>query len=234
MWGWIIAGVFGIPVGCELAILLHVKKIKNTVKQDVESNIPESLFSEEQRDKVRDVVKKEREKNKKDNKGVVFRKVFGLKKKREISFLVEYGKLIQNVAQIANPKSKHAECEISLKDAFRFAHSVLNRVENLCEKLGGNALKNVNIAFAFTTANIAITLKRNKAVLEIAKDVSKIRKIYEWVKRFANVINPFYWAKQLIKAVVISNMTRELLLAVIDISAWEFAKFYAENNEGKT
>ncbi|MBQ7372942.1 MAG: hypothetical protein IJW64_00020 [Clostridia bacterium] len=223
MIGRIIAGISGFILGAVIVLFVRIKNVRKKINADLQRFAVKGL-TDFQRNKVKQIIVQKRKQYKKQNKGVVARSVLGLKKKKSSVFPKAYADVIKEVAVVFDDKRKNAFLDFSIKSGFDFLHKVIDRIESVLDATEIAVLKNLKISRLAGITSLTSKVLSNKAVnagLGLSKKISNL----------INIINPYHWIKKIALSIFFTKIINEILLASVDIVAWEFARFYEQSQE---
>ena len=220
MFGKILACFFGLIVGGVIALFLKIKSVRKKINGDLQK-IAVNDLTNSQREEVVKIVVEKRKIYKKKNKGVVFRSVFGLKKKKQSVFPKAYFDVIKDVSLVFDKERKMPFLNFSIKSGFIFLQKVVDRLESVVSATEINVLKNLNLSFLVGVTSFSSKVFSNKAVKGVMTTKTRVFNLLY-------ILNPYYWAKKIVLSVFFARIINELMLASVDIVAWEFARFYEQ------
>ena len=216
----ILAGIFGFLCGGVIALLLKIKSVRKKINGDLQK-IAVNDLTNAQRDGVVKIVSEKRKLYKKQNKGVVFCSVLGLKRKKPNVFPKTYFDTIKDVSLIFDQERKRPFLNFSIKSGFAFLQKVVDRFESVINATEISVLKNLNVSFLVNITSFTSKVLLNNKV----KGVMAIRvRVFNLLK----ILTPYYWVKKIVLSVFFTQIINELMLASVDIVAWEFARFYGQ------
>ena len=92
---------------------------------------------------------------------------------------------------------------------------------SLTNDLEINVLKNLNLSFLVGVTSFSSKVFSNKAVKGVMTTKTRVFNLLY-------ILNPYYWVKKIVLSVFFARIINELMLASVDIVAWEFARFYEQ------
>lgn len=216
----ILAGVLGFVFGGVIVMLVKIKRVRKKINGELQKDVINEL-ADLQKTKVEGVITEKRKLYKKKNKGVIARDVLGLKKKKQNVFPKAYVDIIKDVSAIFDEDGQRPYLKFSVKSGFEFLQRVIDRVESVLNATEISVLKNLKISTIADVTKISSKVFTNKAV----------KTGMSFSKRFfnlLNVVNPYHWIKKIVLSIFFTKIINEILLASVDIVAWEFARFYEQ------
>ena len=220
MIGKIFAVILGFFAGGVIALFIKIRRVRKNINCDLQKIAVNELTSY-QREKVVEIVSEKRKIYKKQSKGVVFRSILGLKKKKQTVFPKVYFDVIKDVSMVFDKQGKRPFLNFSIKSGFDFLQKVVDRFESVVNATEINVLKNLNLSFLLGITNFTSKIFSNKTVEGVITIKTKIFNILK-------MLNPYYWIKKIVLSVFFAKIINELMLASVDIVAWEFARFYEQ------
>ena len=220
MLGKIIAGILGIFAGFVFVLLLKVRSTRKKINVELQKIGAHNLDSV-QKSKIEQIILSKRKLYKKQNKGVVFRSVFGLNKKNAGVFPKAYFDIVKEVSVVFDNVRQRPYLDFSIKSGVIFLHKVVDRFESVIDATEIPILKNLNVSKVAGISSFTGKILSNKVV----------KKAMTFKARLLNVLkflNPYHWVKKIALSYFFAQIINELLLASVDIVAWEFARFYEQ------
>ena len=220
MIGKIFAVIAGFFSGGVIALLIKIRSARKKINDDLQK-IAVNELTDGQREEVSQIVSEKRKTYKKQNKGVVFRSVLGLKKKKQSVFPKAYFDIIKAVSLVFDKDRQMPFLNFSIKSGFDFLQKVVDRFESVLNATEISILKNLNISLLANVTSVTSKIFSNKTVKGVMSTKTKILNVLK-------IFNPYYWIKKIVLSVFFTRIINELLLASVDIVAWEFARFYEQ------
>lgn len=221
---WIFALIGGFVTGAIIIVFIKLKRVRIHIFKT--ANQKKELISSDKTDRIDAVVNGYFAQYKKANRFTVFKKVVGISVKTDQKYLYMYGDIIRSVATVYNESSKNPLLEFTVRNLFDFINSVSFDVEGLIDSLDMPMLKNLDISSFYGVYNFSKRVSGGA----VAKSAKKVIKPIAKIKNFVRFINPVTFIKGVIDAVFTASLTRDVMFAVAEIIAWEFAVFYSKNN----
>lgn len=219
MFAKVLAGLFGIVVGFVFVLWLRVRSVRKRINASL-LKIGQLELTTFQKSKIEQIITEKRKLYKKQNKGVVCRDVLGLKKKKSNVFPKAYWLTIKEVALVFDDSRQNPFLDFSIKSAFDFLNRVTDRIENILDDTQIPVLKNVKLSTIMGVTSISKVFS-NKVVKTGASFAKRLGNLL-------NLLNPYHWAKKIALSYFFTKIINEILLASVDVVAWEFARFYKQ------
>lgn len=219
MWAKILAGVFGIVVGFIVVLWFRVRSVRKRINASLRKIGLFELTSSQKRE-IERIITEKRKLYKKQNKGVVCRDVLGLKKKKSNVFPKAYWHIIKEVALVFDDKRQNPFLDFSIKSAFDFLNKVTDRIESILDDMQIPVLKNLKLSTIMGVTSIGKVFS-NKVVKTGASFAKRLGNLF-------NLLNPYHWVKKIALSYFFTKIINEILLASVDVVAWEFARFYKQ------
>lgn len=134
--------------------------------------------------------------------------------------------LVNEIAKIYYPKSKHPIGELSIDELIILDRYIVSKLEELLSKRGLSILKNIRISTLLNIADANYKFQNNKAV----KYSKKLHapKIVKTIQMGLNIINPFYWFKKLVVSPSMNLLIKKIFLLIITIIGEETYAVYSK------
>lgn len=223
---WICSVLLGILLGISITVYFIVKSIRKTIKTELEKDISFEIHNGNVKN-VENIIKNNQQEYKRQNKGIVFRQVLGLRKNKSTQKLtVRFKDEINEIAKEFNPTSKNPILEFSVKNAFDFIEMITIRCEKLLDSISLPVIKSCDVSVVFGVTKFIVVVKDNKIVKTVTGISGKVTRILK-------CLNPYYWLKKTLQTVFITLVAREISFALIEIIGWTFTEFYYNTNENQ-
>ena len=223
---WICSVLLGILLGISITVYFIVKSIRKTIKTELEKDISFEIHNGNVKN-VENIIKNNQQEYKRQNKGIVFRQVLGLRKNKSTQKLtVRFKDEINEIAKEFNPTSKNPILEFSVKNAFDFVEMITIRCEKLLDSISLPVIKSCDVSVVFGVTKFIVVVKDNKIVKTVTGIIGKVTRILKCLK-------PYYWLKKTLQTVFITLVAREIAFALIEIIGWTFTEFYYNTNENQ-
>ncbi len=134
--------------------------------------------------------------------------------------------LINEIAKIYYPKSKHPIAELSINEIMLLDKYLLDKINELLSKKGFKILKNIKISTILTIADMNTNFQKNK-VIKYSKKLH-LPAIVKTINLGFNVLNPFYWFKKLVISPSINLIIKKMFLIIISIVGEETYQIYSK------
>lgn len=210
----IIALLSGIVSGVLLTILFYFLYILLTLKKqevnlhDINNNITTDQINLEIKQAQTTFLKTKKEKGQ-----------ISFDTLREICF-----NLMNDIASLYYPNSKHPLTELTFKEMILLDEYLVNKLDNLLNKVGLKSLKKMRVSKALEILNMKKSIDNNP-VVKTTKNVSSFSSKFFSI---INVINPAMWIKRGIVTPSINFIIKKICLLVISTVGQETYHIYSK------
>lgn len=216
----ILSTLGGVWVGAVIGALIIVGAIRRRIENA--GSIYSPNITAVDREKLDDISRRFK-KAYKDNNASVLLGVVGLKGKKRNSDGVDVGSLLSEVAKVFNPDSKNPMFELTGGEAFEFGHTVTDRLVGVFDASGLTFLRNITLETFFKYADAVKKAANNKLLGGAIGS-------YNGVMRIVNIVNPYYWIKRTVTAIVVRKTCDAVVFTGVDVLVKEFANLYRKTS----
>ncbi len=217
----ILAALSGLWFGALVAACFTINKTKNKIAKIVDNSLPESLSNEDKK-AVEEVIAKHCKIYKEYAKGAIIRKVFGKKRNKKSGYKsnISYFDIINDVATTLRPNAYKPLLDFSERQLFDFSRSIVRKIKETLDASGIEALKTAKLSTIADVEKLVNAVLGNKVV----KGTSRAYSIF---LRVLNGLNPYYWLRKTVGAILVRKSIDEIVKYSIKITATETARLFA-------
>lgn len=136
-------------------------------------------------------------------------------------------KLVTDTAKDFFPNSKYPIYELSIDEVLLLVKYIEQRVDELLSAKLFKPLKKIKISYIMSIYNKKEQIEANEIVVLTKK--YKVMQAFNATRKVVNLINPFWWAKNLVVNKAIDVILKKLCLMVIDIVGEETYNIYSKH-----
>ena len=151
---------------------------------------------------------------------------YSLKQKIECAKDVAF-KLVNDVAKVYYPDSKHPLSEISIEELIKLNYYITERIEKIFQNRVFRLFKGVKISRLMWIIETRNKVENNK-LLKAAKKM-KLQNVLPKVLNALNIFNPAYWGNKITISSIDYLVVNKVLLLLINVVGIETAKVYSKN-----
>ena len=136
-------------------------------------------------------------------------------------------KLINDIAKVYYPDSKHPLSEISIEELIKLNLYITERIEKIFQNKILKIFKGVKISRLMWLIDTKNKMESNKLVKAAKK--MKLQNVLPKVLNALNIFNPAYWGNKITLSSIDYLVVNKVILLLINVVGIETAKVYSKN-----